>query len=415
MGTTVSHNIASLGLIQVANYLIPLVLIPIVVRIFGVEIFGRISYAQNIVNYLTIVVNFGFEYSATRQVALADSQEERRRIFWSVMWLKMALLAVSMVALLVLTLTMDTVAAEGRLYLYTALTNIGFVLFPTWFLQGVQNMGRMALTNFVIKLGGAVLILAMIHSAEQYRLYPLLLSVANIVGGVWCMVYVIRKYNLGSTIWDERCVRECLLLGLPIFINNVFVSLYTIANMTILGRYVGEEEIGYFSGAQRLILAINMCVVMPVSTAFFPKISRMMEENKQAGLDYLKRVLVWACAASAVVSVVTWVSAPLVVRIMLGAKFVASVALLRQMAILPLLIMTATLLTVQGLYGLGLQRMAPWVGAILATLCVSLNTILIPQLGSAGAIWSWIAAQTAEVLIVGGVIWWKSKELSVES
>ena len=70
-------NIASLGMVQIANYLIPVIIVPFVIRALGVEAFGKASYAQNIVAYLTILVNFGFDYSATQDVAINRDDKEK--------------------------------------------------------------------------------------------------------------------------------------------------------------------------------------------------------------------------------------------------------------------------------------------------------------------------------------------------
>ena len=92
---------------------------------------------------------------------------------------------------------------------------------------------------------------------------------------------------------------------------------------------------------------------------------------------------------------------------MLRGDFEASIPLLQWMAPLPLLIMIATLFTVQGLYGSGLQRFAPWVGLVLSILCISLNILLIPRVG---AVWSWLAAEVTEILLVAGIILFHRKK-----
>ena len=66
-------NVFSLTLIQVANFIIPIVIVPYAIRTLGVEGFGSATYAQNIVAYLTILVNFGFEYSATQYVSINEN------------------------------------------------------------------------------------------------------------------------------------------------------------------------------------------------------------------------------------------------------------------------------------------------------------------------------------------------------
>ena len=409
---TLYKNIVSLGVLQVANYLIPFLVLPIISRILGASLFGSVSYAQNIVTYLTLLINYGFEYSATRQISIArEDKAKTDAIFWSVIAAKGMLLILSFAILAVLPFCMERVACDPKLYIYTALANIGIVFFPTWYLQGVQQMDKMAWANFFTKLIGAVLVLSLVREASAYRLYPLLMSASSILIGIGAMIYVIRHFGISRPVLSRQTLREVMQAGAPIFLNNVFVALYTTANMTILGMYAADDVIGYFSGAQRLIQALNMVVVMPVSMAVFPEISRRFADSKTEGVRFLKQVLLWAGSAAAVVSLLTFVCAPLMIRIMYGAGFAPSIELLKWLSPIPFLVMIATLLTVQGLYGMGLQRWAPWVGVILAVCCVGLNLWLLPLIGVKGVCISWIAAELLECLLVSSILMTKGRKL----
>ena len=413
---TLYKNIVSLGVLQVANYLIPFLVLPIISRILGASLFGSVSYAQNIITYLTLLINYGFEYSATRQISIArEDKAKTDAIFWSVIAAKGMLLILSFAILAVLPFCMERVACDPKLYIYTALANIGIVFFPTWYLQGVQQMDKMAWANFFTKLLGAVLVLSLVREASAYRLYPLLMSASSILIGIGAMIYVIRHFGISRPVLSRQTLREVMQAGAPIFLNNVFVALYTTANMTILGMYAADDVIGYFSGAfsgaQRLIQALNMVVVMPVSMAVFPEISRRFAQSKAQGAKFLKQVLLLAGAAAAVVSLITFLCAPLMIRIMYGAGFAPSIELLKWLSPIPFLVMIATLLTVQGLYGMGLQRWAPWVGVILAVCCVGLNLWLLPLIGVKGVCISWIAAELLECLLVSSILMTKGRKL----
>ena len=395
-----------------ANYLIPFLVLPIISRILGASLFGSVSYAQNIITYLTLLINYGFEYSATRQISIArEDKAKTDAIFWSVIAAKGMLLILSFAILAVLPFCMERVACDPKLYIYTALVNIGIVFFPTWYLQGVQQMDKMAWANFFTKLLGAVLVLSLVREASAYRLYPLLMSASSILIGIGAMIYVIRHFGISRPVLSRQTLREVMQAGAPIFLNNVFVALYTTANMTILGMYAADDVIGYFSGAQRLIQALNMVVVMPVSMAVFPEISRRFAQSKAQGAKFLKQVLLLAGAAAAAVSLITFLCAPLMIRIMYGAGFAPSIELLKWLSPIPFLVMIATLLTVQGLYGMGLQRWAPWVGAILAVCCVGLNLWLLPLIGVKGVCISWIAAELLECLLVSSILMTKGRKL----
>lgn len=398
----VGKNMTWLGLLQVANYLIPLIVIPVVARVLGTARFGQVSYAQNIITYLTIFITYGFEFSATRQIAVAKDNE--REIFWSVLAGKGFLLVSSYVILAFLPLFVPRMELDMRLYWYTALTNIGLTLFPTWYLQGKQDMRVMALMNFLVKLVGAVLVVLMVRTEDDYRIYPLLLSLASIGVGFMSLMYVIRRYDLRFE--GIGALKECMRQGWPIFLNNMCVSLYTTMNLTILGMLASDAEVGCFSGAQRLIQAVIMMTVMPVSTALFPKIAATYEADSQAGRRLMWCVLGAAAAVSAIVSLLVYGVAPWVVELMLGDKFAASLPLLRLMAPLPLLVMVATILTVQGVYALGLQRWAPLIGLLVAVVCISSNWMLIPIWGAAGAVAGWCIAELAEIVLDLVILFW---------
>ena len=398
-------NMTALGVLQIANYLIPLLVLPVVSRVLGATLFGSVGYAQNIISYLTLLVNFGFEYSATRQIALAgDDKEKKRQLFWAVITAKTGLLVLSFVILALLPLFVERVACDPQLYIYTALTNIGIVFFPTWYLQGEQQMDKMAWANFFMKLLGALLVIAIVREASMYRWYPLLLSVSSIFVGIGAMIYVVRHFEIGRYVCTREAMKEVLQAGAPIFINNVFISLYTTINMTLLGGFATDEMIGYFSAAQRLIIALNMVVVLPVSTAVYPEMSRRFEASRAEGMQFFKRVLVYAGLAAAVVSLGTFGIAPIAIPIIYGAGYETAIEVLRWLSPLPFLVMVATLLTVQGLYGMGLQKWAPWVGMMLAVLCISLNLWLLPHLGVRAVCIGWNAAELAECLIVGIIL-----------
>ena len=406
-------NMTALGVLQIANYLIPLLVLPVVSRVLGATLFGSVGYAQNIVSYLTLLVNFGFEYSATRQVALAgDDKEKKRQLFWAVITAKAGLLILSFVILALLPLFVERVACDPRLYIYTALTNIGIVFFPTWYLQGEQQMDKMAWANFFTKLLGALLVVALVREASMYRWYPLLLSMASIVVGIGAMIYVVRHFKIGRYVCTRETMKEVLRAGMPIFINNVFVSLYTMVNMTLLGGFATDEMIGYFSAAQRLIIALNMVVVLPVSTAIYPEMSRRFEASRAEGMQFFKRVLVYAALAAAVVSLGTFVVAPFAISIIYGGGYEPAIEVLRWLSPLPFLVMVATLLTVQGLYGLGLHRFAPYVGLILALLCISVNLWLLPSLGVKAVCIGWNVAEVMECVIVGGILMVKGRRVN---
>ena len=61
-------NYIALLFIQGANFILPLIILPYLVRVLGSEKFGLVMIAQSVAIFLTIIVDFGFNISATKEV-----------------------------------------------------------------------------------------------------------------------------------------------------------------------------------------------------------------------------------------------------------------------------------------------------------------------------------------------------------
>ena len=57
---TVLANFSYLSLLQVFTILFPLLTYPYLLRVIGLELYGVIVFAQTIINYVSLVINFGF-------------------------------------------------------------------------------------------------------------------------------------------------------------------------------------------------------------------------------------------------------------------------------------------------------------------------------------------------------------------
>lgn len=398
----VMKNITWLTVLQFANYLIPILIIPYIVRIIGVNLFGRVSYAQNIISYFTLFVNFGFDYLATREISInREDKEKTNYIFWSVIKLKIILFIISFCLFIALGVSFDKIKYDFVLYLIVFSLNIGVVLFPTWFFQGIEDMGTMAIFNFLIKAIGLILTFLFVKKANDYLLYPLFLSLSYVVTGVISFVYVLKKYHFHFRFTSKSFDLDLLKKSSPIFLNNLFVGFYTLANLTILGFYKSDFEVGIYSGAYKIISAILMVTSMPLNTAVFPMISREFNSSISNGIRLLKRMIKYSFFLLFALFVLLLLSSKIIIQILLGNNFAESIPVFQIFSLLPLLVTVASLLTVQGLYGLQLQKYAPYVGFTIGIVSISLNLFFIPKYGIISTAWIWVASELIEILFVG--------------
>ena len=99
----VASNYLSLLVLQGAYYILPLLILPFLVRILGAEKFGLVMFAQSLATFLTVFVDFGFNLSGTREISLArDDKQKLSEIFSAIMIIKIGLILVAFMILFVI-------------------------------------------------------------------------------------------------------------------------------------------------------------------------------------------------------------------------------------------------------------------------------------------------------------------------
>ena len=80
-----AKNILWLYALQGVNYLVPILLLPYLVRVLGVGQYGLVAFSQAIAQYFIIATDYGFNFSATKQIALHrdDPAEVSRFSLWT--------------------------------------------------------------------------------------------------------------------------------------------------------------------------------------------------------------------------------------------------------------------------------------------------------------------------------------------
>ena len=68
MSKKIFKNASYLGIVQLVNYVFPLITVPYVSRIIGPEGYGIINYATTFVGYFSLLIAYGFDLTGTRRI-----------------------------------------------------------------------------------------------------------------------------------------------------------------------------------------------------------------------------------------------------------------------------------------------------------------------------------------------------------
>ena len=275
----VFNNFLSLTLLQGANYILPLLVLPFLVRVLGAEKFGLVMFAQSFATFLSVFVDFGFNISGTREISLSRNNTRKiSEIFISIITIKIILTLAAFGVLYFAATFFDRFNTDPYVYLLSFGVVIGQALFPAWFFQGIEKMQFVSLINILSKTIFTILIFVFIKSETDYLMVPVYNSLGFIVSGIFGILISLRylKLTAPSLSLTLRLFKESYSL----FLSNFALSMYTASNVFILGLFSGNIIAGVYSSMEKLILAIKN-IYVPIYQAIYPWLSRKKAVQKK--------------------------------------------------------------------------------------------------------------------------------------
>ena len=134
-------NFISLGSVQGISSLIQLIVIPFVISKTGVQGYGIIAVAQVVMFFLTVIVDYSFNQTSTRTIALRKANPAAvSSVFSATVITRLLLCLLSFLILLALIGTIPYFRDNSKVYIYGFLFVAGQSLMIPWFFQGLEKM-----------------------------------------------------------------------------------------------------------------------------------------------------------------------------------------------------------------------------------------------------------------------------------
>ncbi|MBM4175169.1 MAG: flippase [Ignavibacteria bacterium] len=319
------ENFFSLSFLQVANYILPLITLPYLVRVLGPAKFGLNAFAQSFMLYFIFITDFGFNLSATREISIhRENNKKVSEIFISVYVIKAVLFLISFAIFLFLITFVEQFIEEKLFFFLSFLTVIGWILFPQWFFQGVEKMKFIAIVNFISKLIFTVTVFIFIRKVDDYMVLPVLNFIGLLVSGIISLIIVFSTYRIIVKIPSFEVIKQQFISGLQIFISNVAMNLYTTSNSVILGFLTSNTIVGYYSAAERIFKAFQFLGI-PLYQAIFPHFSKLISENREEAIRQFNKLFKYAMLITSILSMVIFFSSPIIIKILLGDEYASSI------------------------------------------------------------------------------------------
>ncbi len=311
-------NFFSLSVLQGANYILPLLTLPYLVRVLGVEYFGLLAFATAMITYFQILTDYGFDLTATREISIhRENKEKVVEIFSSVMTIKFILMFVSFFLLASLVFIFEKFSKDVVIYFLTFGIVIGQVLFPVWFFQGMEKMKYITYLNILSKVIFTIAIFVFVQEQSDYYLVPFLTSIGFMIAGIWSLYLIKKEFGISFQLQTHLTIKKYFIDGWDVFVSRIFVSLYTTINILLLGFFTNHTVVGYYAIAEKIVNAVGG-LFTPANQTIYPYMAKIYNKQKEKFFDFTKKVAISYLVLAIVMCIALYIFSEFIVRIISG-------------------------------------------------------------------------------------------------
>ena len=407
-GRIVLGNFISLSSLQAINYALPAILFPYLFRVLGPAKFGLIFFAQAFVQYFVILTDYGFNLSASREIALCRDRKSRMcEIFSSVMTVKLLLALAAFVILFTVVRFVPRFRADWQVYIFSFGAVIGHTLFPMWFFQGTEKMKYTAALQIFAGIVMTVCLFIFVTRPADYLLVPLIYSAVWLVSGVAGLYVAFRKFEMNFVLQAYPDIKEQLRAGWHVFSSTVAVNAYTATRIFAVGLLTDHTLTGLYAIAEKIAAMIQAFPMASFSQAVYPRLSRIYLKNSRRALKLMYKAQHLTSLGFLLSVPVIFALAPFLIRIVCGAPYPESILTLRLLLVAALFV-GANAFKIQFLLVSG---RADRYARIHVTMAIAGLVSLFVLIG----LISYPGAAVAAILTEAGVFLWTARDVSPRS
>lgn len=334
-GKIIFKNFSYLSLLRLFSIISQYIIISILVRSLGDEKYGLFVWAFSVIQYLVIVINFGFNTYAAKYVPEnIDDPENLNRVFSAILSFKLFLFLISSVLFLFLVYNVPVFKENSQLLLILLAFGLGEAIFPIWLFQGKEKLEIPTKIIFTFKMMLVLCTLIFITGNEHLLRYAFLLTAVQIMIGSTGLYFSFSKLNMEFIRVSKNNLYKVIKEAFPFFIGAVFGKSFHFFAVFLIGLYFTMEDVAGFDISFKIMAAIQL-PFETLSTVIFPSIARTKNIKLNEKFIYI------TFALALILWVLTYWQSEFLISLLAGKELLVYTELLQKLSVLiPVVVLT---------------------------------------------------------------------------
>ncbi|MBO6979386.1 MAG: oligosaccharide flippase family protein [Prochlorococcus marinus XMU1428] len=284
------NNFLSLGFLRFSQEIIPLIALPYILKTIGIKNYGLIGFALSSTIYFGSVVEYGFLFTATRDISrIREYPEKLSEVFSKYFFTSLFLGVVVFLFYSLLIILIPKFNQFLFLYISTILFTIFKFLLPTWFFQGIEKIYYNTLIVVLMNIGYLVCVFSFINNQNDYYFLPFFNFISALLAFIFSVLIVKYRFRIIFKLPSFEVLKNNLVQSRHIFIKQISQNLYNNpTNIFILGLFFNSTLVGLYILASKVV-GIGIAFNYLLSQAFLPSLSRNIAKH----INYQKVMLIF--------------------------------------------------------------------------------------------------------------------------
>jgi polysaccharide transporter, PST family len=262
--------------------LVPIVLIPHIVRSIGLAAYGDLAVALVWASYGAVLVQYAFQFTGPKRLTQLMPGETSRTVFMDIASAKVLLLVPAMACMCLVGGSFSSGQNANAQWTLMLLLPVGAALHTGWHLQ---TAGRF-LWVCIVSIAGACAALSIgfvfvkgpgassvIGASAALSAGPIFAGAATFI----VSLFLLKHEPLtGRSASPVSALRE----GWPLFISQFTSALYSASGPLVIRYAAGAEAAGAYSTVERIVNAVlGACLL--THTAAYPRLAALYGSNRE--------------------------------------------------------------------------------------------------------------------------------------
>jgi O-antigen/teichoic acid export membrane protein len=370
-------------ILSVSQFIFPLITFPYSSRILGPKGIGTVNFIDSFTQYFILIAALGIPTYGIREIAKYRKDPiALNKLFSEIFIIHLASTTVFAILYLIMAIVLPTVYVHLNL-VFAGIALMYFMVFAVeWFYGGIEKFSYITIRSLAIRILSIVALFVILKPGSRPVVYYLIIVFSAALTGLINIVNLRKHISLSIKHLQFKGHLKPLFILLS---SALAVSVYVLMDNIILGFIKGDEAVGIYSTATKIV-KIPFALLMAINAVIIPKVSMAYNEGK---IDEIKELInksfAFLCVVGLPVTVGINVSATFLVRSFAGVKFMNAVPVLQILSPVTMIVGCTFIFAAQLLTPMGKERVLVRISVAGMFFSLITNIILIPWLSYVGA------------------------------